>query len=186
MVKRATALQEYLWSAQACLRLVSRQLAAAATKWPRVPALGCLRFGLSSRAVAPFQNTLPLVGFWSVEIGTMQGEASYRTPKASLWSAQACLRLVSRQLAHRPSGEGRRTLAGGETTGEGRYQPMRPGGGAGQGSTRSTGRIQGSSRALPGRVDHGHPLPVISSPANILCPSGTKFHGSLRPHFGPG
>jgi hypothetical protein len=79
----------------------------------------------------------------------------------------------------RLSREGQRKLAGGETTGEGQYQPMRPGG-----AQDPTARVRGSSRALPGRVDHGHPLPVISSPANILCPSGTKQALRARA-FGP-
>src|SRR5262245_56782895 len=43
---------------------------------------------------------------------------------------------------------------------------------------KSSAWIQVSPRALPGRVNHGHPLPVILSPANILCPSGTKPGGA--------
>jgi hypothetical protein len=38
-----------------------------------------------------------------------------------------------------------------------------------------------SSGALPGRVDHGNPHPVISSPASILCPSGQSLAKSASP-----
>jgi len=65
-------------------------------------------------------------------------------------------------------------LAGCVTTGEERYQPVRPGGAQDpeKGSERSTAWVKSSSRALPGRVDHGHSFPVISSPEMSFVPPG--------------
>jgi hypothetical protein len=83
------------------------------------------------------------------------------------WSAVAVVRESGHEIKGGPgrsaqrqrlSRKGQRTLAGGETTGEGRYLPMRPGGAQDprRGSTSATARIQSSfprpSRALRPRL----------------------------------